>query len=80
MLWSIITTVAAIAGVFLGVARYIAAVRKAKADREIGAAQTKNEALTHTVEAAQQRVETDAEVVRLPDADADARLNKWLRD
>jgi hypothetical protein len=79
-LWLIISTLATILGVILGIARWIAAVRKARADRELGQAETENKALEKTVEAAKERIATDAEVVRLPDAAADAELRKWMRD
>lgn len=79
-LWLIISTVATILGVILGIARWIAAVRKAKVDRELGAVKTENEGLKNAVEAAEQRAEVHSNVVRLPDRDADKRLDKWMRD
>jgi hypothetical protein len=80
MLWTIVSTAVAILSLTLGVARYVAARRKAAADRALGAAETNNAALTEVAKAAQDRIKTDAEVVKLPDATTDARLDKWMRD
>jgi uncharacterized membrane-anchored protein YhcB (DUF1043 family) len=78
--WAIISTIATIIGVILGIARLVAARRKAKVDREVGELKTRNDALLEALGAGKERIATDAAVINLPDGDADARLDKWMRD
>ena len=80
MLWSIFSTAIALLGIIWGVYRYFASRKQAQTEKKLGAAETKVEELTVAVEAAKDRISTDAKIVNLPDADADARLGKWMRD
>lgn len=80
MIWTIVSTAVALLGVIWGVYRWFDSKRKARTDRALGEALVKVDALKKTVEAGKERVKTDAEVVKLPDADADGRLSKWMRD
>jgi hypothetical protein len=80
MVWTIVSTGVALLGIIWGVYRWFDGRKRAHTDEQLGSAKTKVEELTVAVEAAKDRIATDAKIVNLPDADADARLGKWMRD
>lgn len=78
--WASISTIATILALTFGIVRWVQARRKAKVDRELGKARATIDAQNEGLGAAEERIRTDAAIVRLPDGESDKRLDKWMRD